>query len=339
MPRRTRRWSFRIAALLALILAIGFGWHHLWQRAAGALDNEVTRQIRRANDSGREIGCVDRRVEGYPFRVGIFCDSVSAHSDRDGFTLRAGAFRSAAQFYQPNRVIAELDGPLLVTELSGRTHAATWQSLRASARLDLAGVNRISIETRELDIESRETGFGARLAGAEFHLRPTPEDSRQAVDIAFLLDRVEPGDGAVQPWPAFALSADLRVDGLRDELRPGFDLARLLRQEGISGDIRRAQILPLAGGDTTLSGTFDVSATGLLGARLKVEAADPGAMLRFLAPFFPDRPESWKQLEQAVTLLAALGASGGGKLTLDVRIDDGEVRIGPFAAGRIPPLF
>ena len=119
-----RRWTFRIAGLAVFLMALGVGWYYAWTHGARLLDNEVSALIRNSNDAGREIECANRRVEGFPFRVGIFCDTVSAYAVRDGISIRTGALRSAAQFYAPNSLIAEMDGPLTASTQANGLYTA-----------------------------------------------------------------------------------------------------------------------------------------------------------------------------------------------------------------------
>ena len=335
-----RTWFFRIAGFFLFVLVIGFGWHYAWQHGARLLDEEVTRVISRSNDAGREIDCAGRRIEGYPFRIGIFCDRVSAYGVRDGISISTGALRTAAQFYQPGKIIAELDGPLVATTISGAEHTATWESLRSSARVGLSGLNRISVQTRKLDYSARAAdpaaSFTATFDNAELHLRPTPaEDEDGAVDLAFLFGISEITPVAGPAIPAFALSGDVRLDGMREELRPGFHLLNHLREKGLRGKIRRAQFAPLDGGDLAVSGSFDIARNGRLSATLDFESTDATGMVAFLARAFPERDEMWDQIGQAVTLLA--GGSNVKKITLE--IDRGAVFLGLFHIADIPPLF
>ncbi|MCG6858966.1 MAG: DUF2125 domain-containing protein [Salaquimonas sp.] len=343
-PRKSRSWFLRITGPLLVIAALGFGWNYAWHKGAQVLDEKVSHLIRNSNDAGREIECTDRRIEGFPFRVGVFCNSVSLYAVRQGIRLNAGAFRSAAQFYAPGKLVGEMDGPLIASADSGDTYTADWSSLRASARVGLDGPHRISFEAKKLNLSTRAADaterFTAKVDGGELHLRPTPgEDHANAVDLAFLLDRLEFVSEAGFAYPAFALSADLRLDGMRDELRPGFNLLDHLRAKGISGEIRRAQFLPIKGGSVIVSGTFAVTPAGRLSATLDVSSTETDAIARFLVGAFPEQAEIWQQLEQAVALLASADKSGSGARKLTIEIDDGDVLVGPITVAEIPPLF
>jgi hypothetical protein len=62
-------------------------------------------------------------VRGYPFRLEVFCTALDVARPAEGLTVKAGAFRSAAQVYEPRRVYAELDSPVAVTSAICRRHA------------------------------------------------------------------------------------------------------------------------------------------------------------------------------------------------------------------------
>lgn len=337
-----RRWTFRIAGLAVFLMALGVGWYYAWTHGARLLDNEVSALIRNSNDAGREIECANRRVEGFPFRVGIFCDTVSAYAVRDGISIRTGALRSAAQFYAPNSLIAEMDGPLTASTQANGLYTADWASMRASARVGFDGVNRISFQTRQLVLNTPQPGNGprlvAKLEGGELHLRPTPgEKDANAVDLAFLLEKLEFSPTEGLPLPAFALSGDIRLDEMREELKPGFNLLDHLRARGISGEIRRAQIAPLDGGIVTLSGTFAISPAGRLSTSLDVESTDTHAIADFLGRVMPGQADLWQQIEQTIVLLARADSSGARKLRIE--IENGIFLVGGFPVAEIPPLY
>ena len=341
--RSGRAWAFRIVALFVIIGGLGFGWNYAWHRAAEIVDTETTRLIEQSNDAGREIECAGRRVEGFPFRVGIFCDSLSLYAERNAMSVKSGALRSAAQFYKPGLVVAELDGPLTADLPGAGNYLARWDSLRASVNVSLSGLRRVSVVANKLNLAESDAAISPLSANAEsieLHLRPAKEAGHEgAVDLALLADNLTVSGAGLTPLPAIALGADLRLDGMKSQLQPGFDLMRHLRANGVSGQIRRAQLLPIKGGGITVTGPFDIGRDGILSAKLDVTVNDTGAIAAFLGKMFPDQEELWTRLRQAVTLLAAADSTGSNGRSFSLSIDHGAVAIGFIPLGEIKPLF
>src|SRR5690606_33845423 len=130
---------------------------------------------------GNRIACENSEVRGFPFRLGLHCDSVLFESAQEGISFAAGAFRSAAQVYQPNFLIGELDGEARLHVSGFAALNLEWERMRASVRLARPLPERISIESHALKAFS-EAGatslFNASMS--EIHMRP----NGQALDLA-----------------------------------------------------------------------------------------------------------------------------------------------------------
>ena len=334
--------------LLVVIAALGFGWNYAWRYAAQRLDTETTRLIAQSNDAGREIECDKRRVEGYPFRVGIFCDRLALYAERNGLSVKSGAFRSAAQFYRPGQIIAELDGPLAANLPGAGNYAADWNSMRASVNVSLSGLRRISIAANKLNLTGNDTAIQpasssslkADAESIELHLRPAEEEGHDdSVDLAFLADNLKVESADLLPLPAIGIGADLRLDGMKSQLRPGFDIWRHLRANGVAGQIRHVQFMPVEGGNVTISGPFDIGQDGIVNATLDIAVADARSITALLKTMFPGQNDMWDQLHQGFAVLAASKGGDSNSRSVKVTIDRGQIFLGFFPVGEIPPLF
>lgn len=342
-PARGRRHRMiRVGALAVAVLAIGLGWNFAWQRGAAFIDGRLAELIARSNDAGREFECTGRRIEGYPFRIGVFCDAVSLYDGNNDIRLDTGALRSAAQFYKPGQLIAEIDAPLAATLPDGTRLAADWRILRSSIRASLGGLARLSAETGELRLSDAAGGFIADVAKAELHLRPSGDSTGSggqdnSLDLAFDAGGFALSRRGLPDLTMSRIAVDLRLDDIVEHLQPGFMPQAHLHEYGLTGLIRSAQLEPEGGGRIEVSGPFRIDPDGRMSAQATVGARDFAALTAFFGKAFPGSPETMERLEQAAMFLAAMGSAGRRSLTLT--IERGVVRAGPIRIGEIEPLF
>ncbi|MEZ5871268.1 MAG: DUF2125 domain-containing protein [Nitratireductor sp.] len=337
---RTRKGSgiFRIVALIAVIVSIGFAWNWAWQQAAQKLDAAATVQIEKWNDAGIEITCPNRLVIGFPFRIGIHCDSLSVFDTVRSLKIEAGELRSAAQFYKPGHAIAELDGPLLSEFPGGEKTVTTWENLKASIVVGLGGWQRISVEASAPKGSGTLPGpqpFDLWADNIQLHARiPDDGSDTNSLDVAFSASNLSL-ESRVR-IPTVGMAGNLRLDQIANQLHPGFKVEPFLRQSGLSGKIGELALEPAAGGRFSVSGPFSVSATGLLSGKLTLAFTDAAQLMAFATAAGGDD----NLIAQAGQILAMIPASGnGGARKITLVIEDGVVSAGFFKLGEIPPLF
>jgi hypothetical protein len=216
--RRSRFWLYTpFVLLLLLAIAWSIAWFVIRNRAADALDGWLAAEAR----GGRQWTCGDRAIAGYPFRIEVICNSLDLK--RGAVTASFGRTEAVAQVYQPRRIIAEVAGPLRVTD-GTVTVQGTWDLLQASLNATPGGLQRLSVAATAPKVTVTGVG-GGEIAGSgkrlEFHVRPNPSRSgEQARDVAAsvtearipLLDALIGG-----PEPA-NLNADVtvtRADGFK----------------------------------------------------------------------------------------------------------------------------
>ncbi len=321
--RMKSRFIWLAAAIVAAIALYTFGWFYAADRLVAEANNALTR----FSSSGDRAACENVEARGYPFRIGLFCDSIFFEKRIDGLTFDAGAFRSAAQVYAPLQVIAELDGPARVNLPRLLPLHLKWENLRASTRLGMPLPERLSIIANDLTAEADAPGTGAtgllQAEQAQVHLRPAGADA----DLGLRFDAVSPGPVLTDiSLPPVSGVGDIKViDGvLRAEKR---DMA--LR--GTSLEIRQLDLTVEGGGTLTVSGPFSVSADGLINAELQLKASDAAALMAILSESFPEIRS------QMMTLGAGLAALGPDQ-SIPLIVRDGAARLGFIELGRIPPL-
>lgn len=323
-PNYARRFFWLLAGIVVVVAGYTAAWHY----AADYIVVRVKTVIASANTNGRRANCENAEVRGYPFRLGVFCQSVLFEDARAGLGVRARAFRSAAQVYAPTHIVAELDGPATIQAPGINAIDIGWSSLQASVRIATPLPERLSMEGRDLKFAFDEPGEVSpplgRAKSAQFHARPNGGDLDVAVRFGELeLERIVTG-GALLPPLSGLVDISVR-DGVR---LMGSDVDTV---RGRSGTIRDATVSVDNDTGATIRGPVSVDEAGLVDAELEITLRNPRALARVLGDLMP---ESRQQIELG---LSALG-SGGDAATLPLRIVKGDVSLGFLSLGSIPPL-
>jgi hypothetical protein len=333
--RRGMTAALRVGGLGLVIVALAGAWYFAWAWGARELARRADITLADLSESGIEIACTNRQVAGFPFRIGILCDETSVYSTIQGDRAGAGAWRSAAQFYDPGRIIAELDGPARIEGSGQIPLLANWESLRASARLGQEGVTAFSVEATEFGLVDGLTSEPAPFATAELarlHGRLAP-DKDGAIDLAFSAEKLRPAASQIAP---FDLETNIRVEALSGEVGPGFDLTEFVRSNGLSGNIADFSLAPESGGRLAAFGSFSISTDGLVSANILFDVEDIAALADFAAQVLPQHRDLLSTIGGTLKMLSG---SGGNVSGLQLTVEGGIARLGPFELGRIPPLF
>jgi hypothetical protein len=180
--RKNRFWLYTPFILLLLVaIAWSVAWFVIRSRAAEALDSWLVQE----GQKGRQWTCADRTIAGYPFRIEIVCNTLQLK--QGAVTASFGRTEAVAQVYQPRLVIAEIEGPLRITD--GKvTVQGQWDLMQASIHATPTGLQRLSLAATMPKFTV--TGLlpqdiatsGQRL---ELHLRPNPSRiAEKAYDAA-----------------------------------------------------------------------------------------------------------------------------------------------------------
>jgi hypothetical protein len=369
IARRRRRWPVFLPFALVVILAALWtcGWFYIAARAPDAIAEWRAREAR----AGRVYGCGKQSITGFPFRIEVRCSDPSAElSDMaPPLALKAADALFAWQVYQPALVIGEFAGPLALGE-PGKpaSFLAHWRLSQASARASLNGLERVSIVCEGPRVDHMDGGGKPDVFKAdhvEFHGRRgagSPADN-PAVDLVLRL--VAASAPALHPILEQPLDADVTgvLHGVADVApKPWPVLFKEWQARGGSLDISKARIQQgdvIAVGEGSLSltprgglnGQMQVTIVELakvlqgLGINQMVSQGDIGSAIDALDRMLPGLGAIARQ-NAGPGIVAGLGAVGQnttleGKpaVTVPLRFDDGEIRLGPFSLGRAPPLF
>jgi hypothetical protein len=259
-------------------------------------------------------------------------------------TVKGRDLVGVAQVYQPNLVIAEVAGPVEITEAGS---AGAWHGDWRLAQLSLRGTGgrpeRLSAVLDDLKLERAGGGAAETLGSAshvEFHLRRAPgtDAARTTVDFAVQVT------GAVVPWgPLGGLPVDAETAGklhALPDLRPK-PMETGLKEWQMAGGrleltkltIRQAEAVAVAAGDIGLS------AAGRLDGKFNITIAGFDRVVRDL---LGGSQQGSMQLGVIVGL-SFLGQpaelDGKRAISVPLRFTDGAAYLGPLPMGKIEPLY
>jgi hypothetical protein len=323
-------YSRRIKWLGIGVLAFIALYTGAWFWGASYLKGEIGKALAAQSASGQKTDCANLDIKGYPFRAGLFCDTLTFEDPSQRISVKLGALRSATQVYDPMRGIVELDGPLELSLPDGSAVSATWSLLHASGRAARPLPKRLSLEGKELDVSiSGQPLFKA--GNVQAHFRTADQD----IDLAASGDgvRLDPAAAQGRVIPEFSYGADIEIrNGVALALSGEKNLALLLR--GQAGTLRAISLDFTEGGGLTLSGPVSLDENGLLSGDLSItfsEAERLGKTIERIAP------EIAAYVSPSLSL-AASNAKPGEDPRLDVTIRRGRAAIGIIPLGDIPAL-
>lgn len=319
-----RRFVLLLIAIVVAVAGYTWGWNHVADR----LVIEANARVGALNQGGRRANCENAEARGYPFRIGLFCRSVMYVDAASGVSIRAGAMRTAAQVYQPNRIVGELDGPAIIEFPGLNAQEVTWETLQSSTRLTGTRPDIFSLAATKIAIGPDSAPSGERPAAsadsAEVHMRPAGAGR----DVAWRFERLslDPrllGDGTL---PLLSGEADINFPA---DPAPALSAGQF---RGLGATIN-AIALRTAGNETAarIAGPISVDEAGLIDAQLTMTLENPQVFARIMSEFFPGARD---QIRLAFMGVAALGDTP----TLPMRIDKGAVSIGFLRLGSIPPI-
>ncbi len=335
--------SRKIRRLAIGIVLFLIAYSGAWFFAANQIETRLAAFLvdRKANGSSAECDGMD--VRGFPFRIGLFCNSVRLDDAGRGASASFGALRSAAQVYRPGHAIVELDGPAEVRFSPGMTVSADWTLLHASVQATLSGLNRTSITYDQLagtailpafedDAAPGDTHKFIFNAGhGEAHLRQNGAD----LDAALSVDKFDLKlDDGLSLLPPVNASADLTFVDRASLMQRGSWRPDALR--GSKGEMRNVTLDLGNGMVTTASGPFSVNDQGLISGEFSVTMKNIDGWRQNLVKVFPDKDDT-VMVNNIANMLTAL-ADGKNEATVKLNVRDGIAFLAFFPIGELPQL-
>ncbi len=327
------KYSRRIKVLGIGVILFALLYSGAWFWGASRLKTELIASIAEVRQSGKTADCANLDIRGFPFRVGIFCDKIAFQDSLQQISVRLGAFRSAAQIYNPTQAIVELDGPLELALPGGDSLSASWSLLHASAKIARPIPKRISVEGKDLSfaLRSRSTEKVVKMQNAELHFRTVNEDVDLAVSVLGMLVDPAIADGRV--IPEFDLNADVQIkNGVALAATTERDVRKLLLAQ--SGEIRVIRLQFTKGGGFQLSGPIKINDEGFIDADLSLSFSEANKLGKTIQDI---SPEIASYVRPSLSL-AASTAQPGEDPRIEITIRKGRAAIGIIPVGRIPPL-
>lgn len=240
--------------------------------------------------------------------------------------VKAGAFRSAAQVYEPRRIYAELDSPVVIESGVAGTVHLDWSLARSTASIAQPLPERASVAVEDLGVTLEGIADAFTAAHAEAHMRVNAGD----LDLAWryeglVLDEkiagraglpVLAGDGDITITDGVALAAN-GIGSLR----------------GVSGEIRRLALTVTPKQGILVSGPFSVGQDGLVDAALELIVVDPAGFAEAFQPAFPEHAD---KIGMMAAMPTETGPDGTPEIRLPVSIRDGKAALGFVPLGQLP---
>lgn len=318
---RASRPRRRIVLLAAAIGMAIMAYSAIWYHSANRVEAGAGQLIAQAEGQGIRLDCSNREVWGYPFRIGLLCESVRYENVPNAFSFSAGEMRSAAQIYQPSLVVGELSGKGEFAMAGVEDIALDWEHMRASVRLADPLPERISLEAREMEGALLTTPLFT-ATNVQAHMRPSGADLDVAATIKALWLHMLLDEGL----PAFDVFIDATIGKGVDWLRNPVGSLR-----GRNADLRHVHFDLGEEGKAVAMGSIAVRPDGLMDAEMTLQFEDARSLGRILANIFP---ESSEIIRAAADNLAFFGDNA----EIPLRIETGRVFVGPFEIGALTPL-
>jgi len=306
-----------------------------WMLAATVMRQRLSELLDGHNAAGAEVRCNDMDIRGYPFRIGLFCSSVTVDDRFNGVSASLGAFRSAAQVYAPSHFVWEMDGPAELRSALGFSFSAEWERLHSSVSAWFDGLSRSSLVTEGLKVDVTTVANGntatIRSDHGEFHIRRNGED----LDAASLVTntRILMPNATPLALPPVSASFDVTMLGKAALLDPVRDTTAA-ELYGSKGEIRRLVIDLGEGRVLTANGPLSIGDDGNLSGKLHLELEKVEGWKDALTVAFP---ESTNDFDNAAKVLTAVfGGKDSGSVELTLR--EGVVSVGIIPIGVLPAL-
>ncbi|MDF1608057.1 DUF2125 domain-containing protein [Hoeflea sp. YIM 152468] len=302
-------------------------WTLGWFLFAAQIEDRLPESLARITGPNASADCTAADVRGYPFRFGLFCDTLSYTNVSDGVSASAGALRSAAQFYRPGHAVAEIDGPLAIVS-PNLTLRADWQSLQSSIRSLADGLDRGSIDSRNVSFNIDGEGLGQRLA---LQLdRVTAHARRNGTDLDIATYGENLRNNAVPGLTAKSVTLEATLSGQAGLLQVPYTAP----QGAFEAVLHSLAVALDDSASLSVSGPVQIDDAGQISGDLEVTVRNQQRFMDLMANFDPDAARLLGQIAPLISTLDIQPDNEG--VTLPLTIRSNKISLGIFPLGRIP---
>lgn len=374
-PLEPRRRSWLVVLPFAIFILIAVCWSIFWFVATSATGKALSEWRAREAAVGRVYRCGKESLGGFPFRFELRCSEPSAEfkGGPQQLALSAQDFVVVDQVWQPNLLIAEMIGPLMIGAPEAKpSFAVNWSLAQASLRGMPLDPQRAAVVMDQASLTSVGVSTQTMLANAarlELHGRIKSGTARDhpVLDLALSLTQASAsrlGDIAAVPFDA-DLTGVLR--GLPNlTFRSWQETLRALqaadgRLEITRARVKQGEVLAVGSGSLgltergALDGELQLTITNIekllpiLGVDRSIAQLVPPGTIERLAPSL-DRllPGLGGMLRGGSAPASKAGTEalgpraeleGKSAVTVPLRFTDGVVTLGPFKVAEVPPLY
>ena len=318
-----RKFAWLVGAMVAAGLLWTFGWFFF----ASRIEDQLPATLARIVGPGTSADCAGAEVRGYPFRVGLFCESVSYANPAQSISATSGAFRSAAQFYRPQHVVGEIDGPFML-DTSGLILRADWQLLQASVRATSNGLGRGSIDARNASVNIDGAGLAQRFALEVDRVTAHARQNGPDLDIAVYGENLR--NTLIAGLGARTVSFEASLSGQSTLLQIPFTPLR----GPFEGVLHRLAIEFDETASLDLAGPLQVGPDGRLSASLELTVNDLQQLSALAARISPESAELINRFGPVISALDI--RPGDDATTLPLTITNNQVSLGIIPLGELP---
>ena len=329
-----------IVSGLVIFLIVAAAWSYAWFRARDIAMAHFDGWLAAEARAGRIHECNNRKSGGYPFYITVSCDApVFQLSDKiDEAVVRFSSLKIIGRSYSPYVLIAELGGPLTLTQNAKVLFSADFKKARASLQHDWSRIERLSLAGENVILYLPQASAHVSAAHAELHLRPSLQGASlqaQNFDLALEARRVvtagsladQPTDltlaGTLHDWPLWRETPTATLDAWRQSGgRMEIQELRLLRNGGVFFAAGETSFNESHRAEGRFTATF-VNSPALLRGLIMQGDNDAGAM------FGPLLLMLGKQVE----------FEGQRATALQLKINNGVLSLGNMVLAEFPPLY
>lgn len=343
-PPVTRRRPWFLIGLLTFIVLGGAGWTAAWFYASGRAVQEIDTWMAAEAGKGRNWSCADRQFGGFPFRFELICTepTVTFTGPTSGTAsgmAKAARAHAVAQVWNPRHIIAEFQGPGVITSPQAGEVIANWSLLQVSGVGRGNDLDRLSVAADDYALTQGGTVFfGARHA--EFHVRHTPGADAATLDIAAGVKGatgVTTGAANAAPIDGALEATATQVPDWRAVLTP---TARLQAWQAAGGQVKLLEArLSGGGGAMNATGEIGLDAERRPSGTINLTMANAPALMSALSAAGL-MPAFMVNLAPALSVVGMPGTLDGAPAsTFPFTFRDGRISLGMLPLGKVGPAY